>query len=289
MSNKFRSFVFTINNYTDDHVESCKSLNYKYILFGYEVAPTTGTKHIQGYVQFKNPISMNSIIKQLPGAHIEPAKGNYQANHDYCTKSEDYFEDGEPPHQGSRSDIHSARALLQETGRMRDVVAEATSYQSIQVCNKYLEYHEKKRDFQPKVYWLYGPTGTGKSHTAKTHCQDDDPYYCGKSNQWWQGYDGHKTVIIDDFRASFCVFNELLRMLDKYPYSIECKGGSRQLLATKMYITSPFHPKDVYAGVTTECKEQLLRRIRKIVHLTTRYQPEEPPSDDEEDDKLVGN
>lgn len=278
---KHRAFTFTLNNYTPEEVEAIKALNYLYLIIGNEIGES-GTPHLQGYLYFKNAISFDTVQRAIPRGHIEPAKGNAQQNKAYCSKESTLFEDGDIPAQGKRSDIDNVRAIVAETGQIRQVVLEAQSFQSIKVAEKILEYHERKRNFRPKVYWYYGPTGTGKSHAAKNHPCVDDPYYAGKTIQWWQGYDAHETVIIDDFRANFCTYSELLKMLDRNAYSIECKGGSRQLLATRIFITSPMHPKDLYP--THEDKEQLLRRIYKIKEFTTRYIPPEEEFSDSEDE-----
>ena len=36
--------------------------------------------------------------------------------------------------------------------------------------------------------------------------------------KWWEGYDGHEVVLLDDIRKDFCKFHELLTLLDIYPY-----------------------------------------------------------------------
>lgn len=54
-----RYWGFTWNNYTEDNVQRLLNLSpdlVKYIVFGYEVCPTTGTPHLQGWVEFKNAV-----------------------------------------------------------------------------------------------------------------------------------------------------------------------------------------------------------------------------------------
>lgn len=58
---------------------------------GLETCPTTGRKHIQGYLEFKSkkrPMPMLSEV--LPGAHWEVARGNRDQNREYCTKEGDF-------------------------------------------------------------------------------------------------------------------------------------------------------------------------------------------------------
>lgn len=86
-----RRWCFTINNYSSEendtltHVFCEKS---KYIM-GYEIGKS-GTKHIQGYVEFKNGKSYNSMKKLMPRAHIEITKGSREQNIQYCSKSNNF-------------------------------------------------------------------------------------------------------------------------------------------------------------------------------------------------------
>jgi hypothetical protein len=71
-------------------------------------------------------------------------------------------------------------------------------------------------------------------------------------------------VIIDDYRCSFCQFNELLRLLDRYPYQAQIKGGTVELIAPNIYITAPKAPAEMWATRTEEDLQQLLRRIDHV-------------------------
>lgn len=256
-----------------------------YLVVGKEVCPTTGREHMQGYVRFANPHALAGVNK-LAKAHWEPCKGTEQDNFDYCTKEEDRIiewgerekpdETDRDPKQGKRNDIAHVRELVQAGASMEEVVCESNSYQAIRMAETMLKYFEQKRSWIPNVVWIWGPTGTGKSHMAHNICGADDaearePWISGVNGRWFEGYDGHEKVIIDDFRHDWCDFHVLLRLLDRYPYRVEVKGGSRQFLARWIVITSPFPPDKVYPGRIGEDVAQLLRRITRIVHLTQPY------------------
>jgi len=204
---------------------------------------------------------MSAIKSDLPRAHLELAKGNGEQNKAYCSKEKVLFEDGTIKRQGKRNDISRVRDAVEDGANMRAVVAIASSVQSVRIAELYFNYHEEKRNWKPLVKWYYGATGTGKSRTAYEELED--PFTAGATSKWWQGYDAHENVIIDDFRKSFISFSELLRLLDCYPYLVECKGGSRQFLAKQIIITSPFHPKEIFSENGEEI-EQLIRRINEI-------------------------
>jgi hypothetical protein len=56
-------------------------------------------------------------------------------------------------------------------------------------------------------------------------------------------------------------------LLDPYrfQYRVEVKGSSRPLVATKIYITTPWHPADFWKDVEEDPK-QLLRRLTELLH-----------------------
>lgn len=124
------------------------------------------------------------------------------------------------------------------------------------------------------VRWYWGPTGTKKSFTAHTEAAECDGLVyraegpARKGGQWWwPGFDGHRCVIVDDFRPAWCSLDKLLRLLDRYGCIVECKGGSRQFRAQEIWITCPKHPEECYL----DCGEdvaQLLRRITIIKEFT---------------------
>ena len=92
----------------------------------------------------------------------------------------------------------------------------------------------------------------------------EDRWTCGDSLKWWDGYDGHTDIILDDFRGDYCKFAYLLKILDRYPLQVEVKGGMRQLRCRNIFITSDVHPELIYGDHVGD-KSQLLRRISKIV------------------------
>lgn len=262
MTDRGRAWCFTLNNPSG---EEAWDIDCEYMIRGNEVGEQ-GTPHIQGYIYFKNAILFKSVKKRLPsGCHIEKAMGSSLQNREYCSKDKDFVEVGVCPKQGSRSDISTVKELVSQGKGMRAITAEVNSYQAMRCGELLLKYHERKRDWKPEVYWFYGSTGTGKTRAAMEMLVD--PWISNKNLKWWEGYDAHDDVCIDDFRGDFCTFHELLRILDRYPYRIECKGSSRQLLAKRIVITSPFHPSTVYA--TREDIEQLLRRIDVIRNFDT--------------------
>lgn len=239
-----------------------------YLCYGVETCPETGRIHHQGYAEFDSNKRLNALKKISNTVHWEKRKGNQEQAINYCkgifqgkTENEIFIEFGEKKgnKQGKRSDIDIVKEMIKDGKRMTDIVDATSSYQAIRHAELILKYKEEKRTEKPLVYWYYGPTGTGKTRTAMLEAGDD--VWVSMANlKWWEGYDGHKNVILDDFRGDFCTMHELLRILDHYEYRIQCKGGSRQLLATSIWITSPFRPEEVYKNGNDKI-DQLYRRI----------------------------
>lgn len=237
-----------------------------YIIVGKETCPTTSKLHHQGYVEFDSNVRFNMIKKLYPRIYWAKRKGTAQQCKTYCSKEMVFVEIGDisQPEQGKRNDISEIRDMVKAGNTMRDICEIATNFQSLRVGEKLFEHMEKKRNWETKVFWFWGASGTNKTRTAFAEA-GENAWVSGKNLKWWQGYDGHENVIIDDFRGDFCTFHELLRIFDRYPYTIEYKGGSRQLLAKNIWVTCPVHPSDVYVKDEEEVK-QLLRRISLIKH-----------------------
>jgi len=272
-TDKIRSYVFTINNWTEDDWNALTQLpqdiQTKYLVYGKEIGKE-GTPHLQGYVTFNSAISLKSFSKHLKRAWIARAKATAQKNRVYCTKQNDFIEYGEIPSQGKRTDIETVRELIGEGKGMYDIAQVATNYQTLKMTEVLLKYMEKPRNFAPYVKWYWGPTGTFKSTLAEQEYADKRVYPCMDTAKWFDGYDAHEVVIIDDMRSDFIKYQNLLKLIGRGPYRVENKGGSRQMLAKVMIITSPFHPRDLFAHEIKEDITQLLRRIDVIEEFPRR-------------------
>lgn len=114
--------MFTVNNYSDDDEEFIAAFaatdSVKYLIYGRETAPETGTPHLQGYVSLTKRREFNFIKAQLPqGTHIERAKGSAKQNQAYCSKGGDSTEFGDVPAQGKRSDFDRFFASIDDGDR----------------------------------------------------------------------------------------------------------------------------------------------------------------------------
>ncbi len=96
-------------------------------------------------------------------------------------------------------------------------------------------------------YW--GPSGSGKSRHAY-ELGGDSQFWVGRPRSrgqsvWWDGYEGQSTVVIDDFYG-WMPWSALLRLLDRNPVNLNCKGSTAICLATTFLFTSNSHPSMWY-------------------------------------------
>ena len=252
-----KSWMFTLNNYTEGDVQRYKDMTFNYLVLGYEVGES-GTRHIQGYVIFKRAYRLSQLKKLDPRAHWDLPHTVDPEN--YCMKGGDY-EQIDNRAQGKRNDLKTACEVVKTHGldRMID-----------ELPHMYVKYHsgfdklvQRKgpRTEKPIVIWIYGETGVGKTRCVFE--REPNIWISGKNLRWWQGYCNQEAVLFDDFRSDFCTYHELLRILDRYPYQVEVKGGSVEFTSKRIYITSPYSPTDCY--LTVEDKDQLTRRIDGII------------------------
>jgi len=267
---RLRNFCFTINNPSVDDEDGLMKLEYEYLIIGKEGKGKT--LHLQGYCELKKQTSFTKIKKLIPRAHIEARKGTQEQAINYCKKELDFIEWGEPRSQGHRGDLDNIREVAACQG-MREVTTIGTA-QQISVAQKYLTYNEDIRNYKPRVIWICGPPGCGKSRKAREICEGKDYFEKMDDTKWWDGYDKHRYVIWDDFREHDLSLTNWLRLTDRYKYQLEVKGGWRQLLAHTIIFTSVKHPSTFWKGIG-EDKRQIDRRIDEIIDMTDYSDVEE--------------
>jgi len=94
-----RRWVGTWNNYSNDSIDKLRSLKLTVVwgIAAKEVAPSTGTPHLQIYILFKNVVKFDTLRKLLPDVWWAPARGDNEQNYQYVTKtrSAKYSDSGE--------------------------------------------------------------------------------------------------------------------------------------------------------------------------------------------------
>lgn len=256
---KSRSWCFTINNYTDAEYKAILDIEYRYVCVGKEVGES-GTPHLQGYIELPGPVRL-SAVKALVGdrAHLEQRRGTPEEASKYCKKDGDFFEDGILPKQGRRTDLESvATAILSKSFKPEDFPIQYIKYQrGIDALSVSLY---TDRSEPPTVHWRYGKAGVGKTRFVfDTHGYDN--VYVKDGTIWWNGYTQQSVILIDDFSGKWD-FRDFLRLLDRYPYQGQYKGGYVKINSPFIYITCEWHPSFIYRGANELA--QITRRLTSI-------------------------
>ena len=124
----------------------------------------------------------------------------------------------------------------------------------------------KERTTKTVVVYIYGATGVGKSRLSRSAAKkisEGEPYY-KSDGKWWDMYHNEECVIWDDFRGKSYLFSETLKLLDRYPYKIEKKGGMMKFTSEFIFITNNVSPLSVYS---VSSKDAFIRRLDFIIKL----------------------
>lgn len=288
-----RSYCFTLNNYTMADLEAISLFqsNFRYLIFGAETAPSTGTKHLQGYFELAKPQRI-SWFKDGPlgKAHLEVRKGPREKARDYCKKDGDFYEFGnwKAGGQGTRNDLKEVMNSIKSGTKILKVMElyPETYSHNLKFCEKYASLLEKEntkgfRNVDVQVIW--GDAGTGKTKAA--HDFDKDIFTVNPSDSFpFDGYDGETSILIDDFYGDGFKYSYFLRVLDGHQLRIPVKGGHRYANWNKIFITSNAPPSEWYTRGLTPA---LARRINGVRHMkkdnerdVTRFCNEEPGNTD---------
>lgn len=302
-----RNFCFTLNNYSAADIDLFLSFEHmQYVVIAKEIAPETGTPHLQGYMELATQQRFSSLKKAFPRVHLRERMGNQlqaiayikdpESNPKWNKKNprpEDLYETGIKKSQGSQESVLDiAREIIRERKSidpMKHSIGVIKCYEKLQ---KYSPPVRRDNDQLTRV-WIYGPGGSGKTSRAYEMAAGSRIYKCDQFDRgWFDGYDGHDTIILDDFEPQVenkTQFKLLMMLLDRYPMRVEVKGSVVNCDPSLVVITSQLPPWHYY-GVPGddrvwleesrgECKtlfdycleneqlRQLMRRIDLVISL----------------------
>ena len=235
-------WCFTLNNYTEEEYQNILqfiTLNCEYGIVGKEIAPTTGTEHLQGYIRFDKRLDFNTVKKFFDNrVHIEKANADDIKNQKYCSKGNDFFESGVPraSNQGKRNDLKILHEAIKNGTTVKDIRQKNPDlYHQYGRTLEKLE-SDRLRNFvrteMPNCIWYYGKTGTGKSHRALNNMTVTSHYIVPNDNGWWDNYEGQETIVFNDFRGGL-PFSDLLQLCDKYSYYVKRRNRDPYPVSSK--------------------------------------------------------
>lgn len=273
MSRRSRGYCFTLNNYEPHHIDAINSIDSRYCCYGKELAPTTGTPHLQGYIYFRSARGFESVRSVFPaGTHLEVANGSGPQNRAYCSKGGDFCERGDCPldssQKGDRERDRWDRIIsLAEMGDFGTLRSEYPQEYATRL--RMLEHIHRKRPRSvdslegpgPFHEWFVGPTGCGKSSRARA--ENPGAYIKEPESRWWDDYDGEESAIIDDFdKFQLALGGNLKRWLDRYPFQAEVKGGMMMIRPKKIVVTSQYTPAQIWDDEKTV--DAIMRRVKLV-------------------------
>lgn len=256
-----------------EHIrDTCSSV--KYGIWQLERCPSTGALHWQMYFEFTKPVSFQYIQNdmRLVAAHcqrlgVRDAQGYYHKEdredaRAYCMKDKTAVfprvkgQIGEwTEEQGRRTDVEEIKYLIEKGTPLVQVLGGCfkTAVRMMPGMKAYramMMQQQAQRFRNVKVRVYYGTTGTGKTLAAVEEAleqvgQNWDKVFVLTLEQgrpaWWDGYNGGKVLIIDEYYNQLHV-TQLLRYLDRIPLKLEVKGDNLWALWEEVWITSNRHP-----------------------------------------------
>jgi len=260
-----------------------------YMIYQRELCPTTHREHFQGYLELSKPMPFASIARdcaQMEGAHFDRCLGNQAQCKAYAskldTRIEGPWEHGDPKDQGARNDLLAVKALIDEGASMKrvseDHFAEFVKYE--RGLRSYKRLQAPRRDWPMECHLFLGPSGTGKTRTVRERYPDA---YWKPKGPWWDQYDGEEVVVIDEMYGHSFPYSELLQLLDRYPHSVQCKGGTIEFTSKVIVMTSNQDPEDWYDQQRTHAgpwaTSPLKRRLDEFctIHRTGEVHRRVPP------------
>lgn len=198
------------------------------------------------------------------GIHAELSRSEYAAA--YCCKEDTRvlgpWEWGSKPiRRNSKVDWESVWCAA-KSGDLDAIPASirVVSYRTIRIIGSDFI---SPRPIEREIFVFWGRTQTGKSRRAWDEAGMDAYSKCPRS-KFWDGYQGEKNIVVDEFRGGIDI-SHVLRWCDRYPVRVEVKGSSRPLDAERIWFTSNVDPRDWYPDLDEETKAALLRRFN-ITH-----------------------
>jgi len=232
-----------------------------------------GFLHWQVMCIFTNQIRLAGVRKTFGTAHAEPTRS--EAAEEYVWKEDTAvegtrFELGKKPFKrNSETDWNQVLELARAGDLKNREIPADVLIRCYGQLKQIAKDSMKPSAMERQVFVFWGTTGSGKSHRAWEEA-GLDAFPKDPMTKFWDGYDGHKHVVIDEYRGGISI-SHMLRWLDKYPVCIEAKHGGTVFKAEKIWITSNIHPNDWYPDLDVETKAALLRRMT-VTHFSMPFQ-----------------
>lgn len=126
----------------------------------------------------------------------------------------------------------------------------------------------------PRILWLWGPTGAGKSRclsgliTARCAISSDvtntpTVYYVSPTSNtgtWWTGYYGQRVVVMDDIRSVAFRHEMWLQLFDQLPMTVPIYGNAVPMTSSWFILTTNDPPHMFF--LSGDGSGAFLRRVK---------------------------
>lgn len=235
---RHRNWVFTAFDMKPPQVEE----RLQYMVYQEELCPRTKRPHLQGYIQFKNPIGFSGVRKIHGHCYWAKREGTHEQAKRYCMKNASRING--PWESGTEKDDQGKRMDLEEL--KEDLISDMPA---LELANKhfmtYIRYNRgineyKKlrfniRSSEPEVWLITGPSGCGKTRYVYDK-HGFNGVYSVNNKDWWDNYTQHRVILFDEVDSKDYTKKQWCEMLDRYPYQVPVKGGFVHLNSPIIYL-----------------------------------------------------
>ena len=243
---------------------SLKQSQIRYMVYQLE-AGEGGKPHIQAFIHWQRPVALTTIKSRLQCSkiHVEWVANDEKAA-DYCAKEEGrirgpYTVGDRPNYAQKQVNPTEELANMVKRGLTNAEIAEEAPWAILRHSRgiaelRFAHLESKASQWRTvEVILLTGDAGTGKTAYAIAQSEKDGGYFkpdLSKKDIWFNGYQGQKNLILDDFRGKSTSFDNLLRLLDGHKLELPIKGGHTYALWERVWITSNQTPDEWYSRLS---------------------------------------
>lgn len=253
--------------YDQDYVE--RSLGkYKAVTGQLEVAPTTGYRHWQLYLENSSAVRFSTLRKLFPKGFYKPAKETRISCVRYCTKAESFAgvsvslgEIDLKVKQGTRTDFDSYLEQIVLEGKAADEVIHddpravvfASHLRQLELIRDRQTWGRKFREIE--VHYIHGGTRTGKTSALYETYGYSGIYRVPNWKNPFDGYRGEDVLLLDEYNTSVAIV-DLLKILEGYPLEVSARYADKIAKFTKVFIVSNLRLESQHKTIQQEHPEQ---------------------------------
>lgn len=236
-----------------------------YICYAHEICPSTGSHHVQGYVEWTGTLSsaQKRAALGLPAAGqfvgFRESRGSLIDNQKYCSKEgRGLMQFGIPKEQGKSKAFKELCDVIRDGGNYLQTIRldEVGQFDSA-YCSRHAALgklatllHDSSRNrVMPEVIIHIGESGCGKTSLARSICMQNKwrfIYVAGMSANggagWFDGYTDQDALIFNNVDRDWKFdYASLMEICDRYDKQVPTKGGYANLKYLKaVFFTSVY-------------------------------------------------